>query len=440
MMPYKKLLPLVLLAPLLSGCSFWDTWFGQEKTPLPGTRVAVLTSEGGLAPSTTAPKVALPTPAPDDAWPQAGGQPSHDMEHLALPDAVTKAWSASIGSGGGYRRKITAQPVVVGGHVYTMDSDGVVSGFDAASGASLWTTKTQGEDDRSTNIGGGIAVDGDVVYVATGRADALALTAADGKVKWRVRLPAGARSAPTVGAQQLFIPVVDNELIALNAADGSTAWTYQARTAEPVVLGLPAPALGEGLLIAGFGSGDLVALNPTGGAVIWSDSLAASRGRNSLADLSTILGRTAIKSGRAFAASMGQQLAALDLRSGRRLWERDIASAESPWVAGDWLFIVTTDNQVTAISLVDGQAAWVTQLDVWGNVEKKKDPIRWFGPVLAGDRLILAGSNGFALSLSPYTGAILGKQELSGPASVTPVVVGGTLYIVTDDGRITAYR
>jgi hypothetical protein len=194
------------------------------------------------------------------------------------------------------------------------------------------------------------------------------------------------------------------------------------------------------LLIVGFGSGDLVALNPLGGAVIWTDSLASSRGRTSLADLSTILGRTVIKSGRAYAVSVGQQLAALDLRSGRRLWERDIASAESPWIAGDWMFLVSNEGQVAALSLVNGQAAWVTQLDVWEKPDKKKDPITWYGPVLAGDRLVLAGSNGVALSLSPYTGAILGKQDLSGPASVTPVAVAGTLYIVTDDGRISAWR
>lgn len=439
-MSYKHFLRVALLLPVLGGCSLFDDWFGTDKVPLPGTRVAVLSANTDLKATPGAPRITLPAPAAVADWPQAGGSPTHVMEHPALRDNADRAWSSSIGTGGGYRRKITSQPVVAGGRVFTLDSDAVVASFDAASGGTLWSTATKGDDDRSTNIGGGVAFDNGTVYVATGRADVLALAEADGKVKWRARLPVPARSAPTVAGGLLFIPLLDNQLVAVSVVDGSKAWSYQARSAEPVVLGLPAPAFADGLLVAGFGSGELVALNPQGGALVWTDSLAAGRGRNSLADISTILGRTAIKAGRAFAVSMGQQLAALDLRSGRRLWERDIAASESPWIAGDWMFVATTGGQVTAISLVDGQVAWVTQLDIFENPEKKKNPIRWFGPVLAGDRLVVAGSNGKALSLSPYSGQVLGSQDLAGPASVTPIVAGGTLYIVTDNGALTAYR
>ena len=439
-MSYKHFLRAALLLPVLGGCSMIDEWMGTEKVPLPGNRVAVLAANAELKPSPGTPRVTLPPPAANAEWPQSGGVTTHDMEHPALRDGVVPAWSGNIGAGGGYRRKITSQPVIAGGRVFAFDSDAVVTGFDAATGASLWSTSTKGDEDRSTNVGGGIAFDGGMVYVATGRADVLALNAGDGQIKWRARLPAPARSAPTVSGGQLFIPLLDNQMVAVSAADGSKAWSYVARAAEPVVLGLPAPAFGDGLVVAGFGSGELVGLNPLGGAVVWSDSLAASRGRNSLADISTILGRTVIKSGRAFAVSMGQQLVALDLRSGRRLWERDIAASESPWVAGDWMFLVTTGGQVVSVSLVDGRVGWVTQLDVYENPAKKKDPIRWFGPVLAGDRLVLAGSNGKALSVSPYTGQVLGEQGLSGPAAVTPAIAGGTLYIVTDNGTLTAYR
>jgi outer membrane protein assembly factor BamB len=440
MMSYKHFLRVALIVPVLGGCSLFDDWMGSEKVPLPGTRVAVLAANAELKATPGAPRVVLPAPRAGNDWPQAGGTPVHDREHPVLRDGATRAWSTSIGTGGGYRRKITAEPVVAGGRVFTLDSDAVVAGFEAGSGSTLWSTATKGEDDRSTNVGGGVAFDGGVVYVATGRADVLALGEADGKVKWRARLPVPARGAPTVAGGLLFIPLLDNQLVAVSAADGGKVWSYQARTSEPVVLGLPAPAFADGLVVAGFGSGELVALNAQGGALVWTDSLAAARGRNSLADISTIMGRTAIKSGRAFAVSMGQQLAALDLRSGRRLWERDIAAAESPWIAGDWMFVVTTGGQVTAVSLVDGQAAWVTQLETFENPEKKKNPIRWLGPVLAGDRLVVAGSNGQALSLSPYSGQILGKEALAGAASVTPIVAGGTLYIVTDNGALTAYR
>lgn len=444
MMSYSKhpFLRVALVLPLLlGGCSLWDDWFGTPKVPLPGTRIAILAPTTGLEIAKTGvPKITLPAPAVNAEWPQSGGVPSHSMEHPAAADGLNRVWGSGIGAGGGYRRKITAQPIIAGGRVFTMDSDAVVAAFDAGTGRQAWSLSTQESEDRSTNVGGGIASDGGVVYAATGRADLLALDAATGAVKWRVRLPAGARAAPTVAAGKLFIPLLDSQLVAYAAADGVKSWSYQASTVEPIVLGLPSPAFADGLLLAGFGSGDLVALNPLSGAVVWAESLAASRGRNSLADLSTIRGRMVIKAGRVYAVSLGQQLAALDLRSGRRLWEREVSSAETPWVAGDWLFIASLGGQIAAISLLDGQVAWVTQLDTFENMEKKKDPIRWLGPVLAGDRLVVAGTNGVAFALSPYTGQVLGREKLSGGAALAPVVAGGTVYIVTDDAALTAYR
>ncbi len=438
-MRFKVLALAGLLA--LGGCSLWDDWFGQEKVPLPGERERVLIPSTGLELSAgAAPRVTLPPPATNADWPQAGGLPSHAMEHPALADQIGRAWTGSIGAGGGYRRKITAQPIAAGGMVFTMDSDAVVTGFDAASGSRRWSTSTEDEDNRSTNVGGGIAFDGGTVYAATGRADLVAIDAASGAIRWRARLPAGARAAPTVGDGRVLIPLFDSQVIGASASDGARLWTFQGSQAEPVVLGMPSPALAAGLLVAGFGSGELVALNPASGAVVWSESLAARRGRTSLADLSSVRGRAVVKDGRVYATSLGQQLAALDLRSGRRLWEREVGSAETPWVAGNFLFVVTADARAVAISVIDGQVAWVTQLDAFENMDKKSDPIRWLGPVLAGDRLVVAGTDGTALSLSPYTGQVLGTQKLSGRASVAPIVAGGTLYIVTDDATLAAYR
>jgi outer membrane protein assembly factor BamB len=433
-----------LLLPLaaLPGCSVWDDWFGIDKPPLPGTRVAVIPPRPGLDVSAGgAPrKVVLPPPASNADWPQSGGVPSHDMGHPALRDAVARAWSANVGTGGGYRRKLTAQPIVAGGRVFAMDSDAVISAFDTAGGRLAWSVETQAEDSRSTNVGGGIASDGGVIYAATGRADLLAIEAATGKIQWRVQLPTGARSAPTIAEDKLFVPTEDNQVSAWSKTDGKQLWSYQGGTADALVLGLPAPAYVNGLVVTGFGSGELVVLRAASGTVSWADSLAASRGRTSLSDLSAIRARPVVHNGIVYAVGMGRQLVSLDLRSGRRLWEREVASQETPWVAGEWLFVVSEDGEVAAVACADGVVAWTTQLDQFENMEKKRDPIRWVGPVLAGDRLVVAGSQGVALSISPYTGKILGQQKLSDPIAVAPIVAGETLYILTDDATLTAYR
>jgi len=432
---------MALLAPLaLGGCSLWDDWFGTHKTPLAGKREPVLSGRGGLIVDDGAPKVVLPPAVPNAAWPQAGGNPAHFMGHLAAGERLGEAWSANIGSGGGYRRKIMAQPLVANGIVYVMDSDAVVSAFNAAGGGRVWRFDTKLGDDDSTNVGGGLSVDQGMLYAVNGLAEVVALDAAKGTMHWRGTIGAPARSEPTVVEGRLFVTTIEDRLVTLATQDGRRLWDHQSATSTTSVLGRPAPAYSAGLVVAGFGSGELATVRADTGDVVWTDDLAAAVRTGSVADFSAIRGRPVIGDGRVYAVSMGGLMVAVDLPSGRRLWEREVSSVDSAWAAGSWLFVISLDQRIAAISRDDGRIAWVTQLPRWEDPSKEKDAITWFGPLLVSDRLVVAGTNKDALAVSPYTGEIIGRQPLSGRASLGPVVAGGTVFVVTDDGRLLALR
>ncbi len=431
-----------LLLPLgTAGCGLFDTWFGDNKKPLPGEREAVLaTSRGMQADEDTGRKVVLPPPVRNAAWPQTGGNPAHLMGHLSAGEALREAWRADIGEGGGYRAKIMAQPLIVGDTVFAMDSDAVVSAFNVADGRRRWRVPTTTEDDDSTNVGGGMAVENDTLYAVNGLGQLVALDPGRGTQKWRTYLGAPARSAPTVADGRLFVTTIQDELLALAADDGRKLWEHQAPTSVTSVLGQPAPAYSDGLVVAGFGSGELATLRAETGGVSWTDSLASARGRNSISDLSAIRGLPVLSERRVYTIGLGGLLVANDLRSGRRLWEREIAGQDTPWAAGDWLFVTSADQQLGAVHRDDGRIAWVADLPRWDDPEKQEGPLIWFGPVLVGDRLVVSGSNEQAMSVSPYTGAILGRQKLSGAASLAPVVAADTVYVTTDDGKLLALR
>jgi outer membrane protein assembly factor BamB len=443
------LAPFALSAPLaLGGCSLWDSWFGENKTPLPGKREPVLTAARGLQVDPAAPKVVLPPPVRNIAWPQAGGNPAHAMGHLAANPGLAEAWTAEIGTGGGYRAKILAQPVVANGLVFTMDADAKVSAFALASGAQVWRVDTKPKDADSTNIGGGLAVAGDTLFAINGLGDLVALDAAKGSEKWRKNIGVPGRSSPTVVEGRLFLTTIQDKLLALAADDGHQIWTHQAAAATPSVLGRPAPAFANGLVVAGFSSGELACLRAESGNVVWSDNLGGAAA-GTTADFSAIRGRPAISNGRVFATGMGGLTLGLDLPTGRRLWERSLGGEDSQWVAGDWVFMIALSQSLVALSAADGRVAWVTALPRWVNPEKQSDSITWWGPALLGDRLVVASTSKDALSISPYTGEILSRQALSGPAApLEPVVADGTLLVVSDDqhmitadhGRLLALR
>jgi outer membrane protein assembly factor BamB len=430
-----------LALPLaMTGCSWFDNLLGENKTPLEGRREPILAARRGLEIDPTDQRaVAVPPPAPVADWPMAGGTPAHVVGNVAIT-GLRPAWHSGIGEGGGYRAKLTSQPVVVGGAVYTMDSDGEVAAFDLASGSRRWRTDTQGEKDRSTNVGGGVAVAGNMVLATTGRAELLGIEAGTGRIAWRKSLDSPARSSPTLVGDRLYCTTLDNRVLAFNVADGERAWSYQGATAATTVMAGAAPAGAEGFVVAGFGSGELVALRSDSGALAWGDSLAPSRGRASQVDLAAIRGLPVIDRNRVYAIGVGGLLVCLDLRSGRRLWERDAGGSETPWVAGDWLFVQTGDQALAAVSLDDGRVRWVQDLPRWENPARRRDAIFWSGPVLVGGKLVLAGTSELAVSIDPANGRLLGTQSIRGPATVSPVAAAGTLLILSDDGTLQAFR
>ena len=431
----------VLTLPLgLGACSLFDNMFSDHKTPLGGKREPVLATRRGLELDPNDRRtVAIPPPAPVAEWPQAGGTPTHVVGNVAI-SGLQPAWRADVGRGGGYRAKLTSAPIIAGGAVFTMDSNGQVTAFDLASGSRQWRTDTQGEDDRSSNLGGGIAVVGGTVYATTGRAEALALEAATGRITWRKPLDSPARSGPTVVNGQLYCTTLDGRVLAMSAANGDRTWAYQGTSSSTTVLADAAPAVAEGFVVAGFGSGELVTVRADSGVLVWSDSLASARGRSSQVDLSAIRALPVIENGRVYAIGIGGLLVSLDLRSGRRLWEREVGGGQTPCLAGDWLFVQTLDQSLAALSKEDGRVGWVQDLPRWDDPAKQRDPIFWAGPVLAGNKLVLAGTSATAVSVDPVSGRILGTQELRGAVTIGPVAAAGTLFILSDDGTLQAFR
>jgi len=131
---------------------------------------------------------------------------------------------------------------------------------------------------------------------------------------------------------------------------------------------------------------------------------------------------------------------AIDLASGRRVWETEVGGVNQPWIAGRFIYVITTEGDVVALVAENGLVRWVTPLGRYEDPEDREDLVNWSGPILVSDRLIVTGSQGVAVALSPYTGEIIGQLEMPDDVSLPPVVASETLYFQTDGARILAYR
>lgn len=440
---YLSLLAAVAMLGTLSGCKAVSNFFGEEgPPPLPGERISVLQLQKELVPNPEleAEPLALPDVWENKFWPQFGGYPNHAMTHVALGEKIDRAWKSSIGKGGDHRTPLTATPVVAEGRVFTLDTAGALSAFDLEKGKRQWKESVvpKGEG-RHAAVGGGLAWDSGRLFVTAGYKHLLAVDPAEGKTIWRVALPAPARSAPTVMGNRVYLVTLDNRLMVYTAEDGALLWQYTGVSETTNLLGSASVAADETLVVLPLSSGEIYGLRPENGQIVWQDNLSAVRRLGALSAIADVRGLPVIDQGMVFAVSYSGRMVALDQVTGRRLWQREIGSAETPWVAGDNVYVLTTEQQLAALTRDTGEIRWVASLPRWADKDHT-EPLVWAGPVLAGGRLFVTGSNKRMLEINAETGDVLDAHKLPGQSILPPVVAEGTLLVLSRNGDLSAYR
>ena len=430
---------------IATGCSRVENLFDSEdKAPLPGERISVLELQSTLEPDDIALETqGLVSPAPwkNEFWPQAGGYPNHSMQNLELGSGALKpAWSADIGEGSSGDLPLTSQPILVDGRVFTLDTTSQLTAFNAKTGKQLWRTDVRDLSEDDPVISGGIAFSGGLIYVTNGYNELLTVKPADGKINWRKRIAAPSRAAPTIMGERVFVTTLDNRLLALNANDGSLLWEYAGLSESAGLVGAASAAASNDVVLPVFSSGEITALRVENGSVAWSDNLANIKPTGGLASLADIKALPVLDKGLVIAISFSGRLAAIEERSGNRIWQREIGGSDTPWLAGNHLFVITLDSELVALGRDTGAIRWVTKLPRYENPEKRRDEIAWAGPLLAGGRLLAFSSNGLMAEIDPENGKILRQTETDRAVRISPIVAGGMLYVLSEDGTLTAYK
>ena len=434
---------LMIAAALASGgCSLLKRG-SKPKTPVLGERIPVLTTEGDVRvdPATQALPFSLPPATENATWSESGGNASNSMGHLALGNALQPAFDVQAGRGSSLTARLAAPPIVADGRVFTIDTLGAVRAFDARTGGMFWASQTPDDKGGEASLyGGGIAFDNGRIYATNGLGYVSALSEQNGGILWRVRPGGPLRGAPTVSNGAVYVISQDNQIYSLDETNGTTNWSEAASLEIAGIFGAASPAVGQGTVVAGFSSGELNAYRYENGRQVWQDTLQRTSISTSVSSLSDIDADPVVDNGQVFAIGAGGRMVALDLVSGQRMWELNIAGIATPWVAGDWVFVVTQDAKLLCIYRQNGHIRWISQLPQFQKPKNKTGDIDYSGPVLAGNRLILTSSTGAVIQVDPATGNYLSQFRLGSSIALPPVVANSTLYIYDDQARLHAYR
>jgi outer membrane protein assembly factor BamB len=414
----------------------------KNNTPTVGSRVAILGTERDtdVDPALANVAVTLPPAYINEAWAQPGGNASKSPGHIELSQGLKRVWTASV-KGANPRARLAASPVMSDGRLYVVDTTARVTAFDANTGAQIWSNALEVKNDgKSSRYGGGVSATATNVFATNGVGDVASLAADTGALIWKKRPAGPLRGAPTLSNGNLYVMTQDNQIYALRQSDGEPQWNEAGPVAASGIFGVGAPAAAQGTVIAGYSSGELAAYRYENGRSLWSDTLSRTAMSTSVSTLTDIDADPVIDRGRVFALGKGGRMASYELVSGQRIWEINIAGISTPVAVGEWVFVMTDEARLLCVARSSGKVRWISKLQRFKNEKKKKGPISWDGPVLAGGRLIVANSNGAIWSISPEEGAATEVFDVKNDVSLAPIVANNTLYILDDSGRISAFR
>ena len=437
-MGFKAVLYIGLLG-LGVGCSNSDPRLQGERELLDGT-VFVESDARFLAENL--PDLRLPKPQATSSWTHQGGNAQHIAAHAELPSELTLRWSRRIGAGDDKRHQIAAAPVAQDGQIYTIDSHSMVTALDET-GTILWQRELGKSTDALKDAsGGGLAVHGTQLFVTTGFGTVVALDTSSGAWLWTQDLASYGGASPTVYENLLYIAARDGAAWAIDTSNGRIKWQVAGPTVAASHTGGPGPAVSDKYAVFPFGSGDVLASFRKGGLRSWNSGLSGARLRLASTQVRDLTGQPVIEGSSVYLASSVGRMAAVDLNTGLRIWTAKHGSQGHILLAGRAVFAVSDTSNLIRLSKDDGTLIWSTPLPKF---TKKSLKLRakihaHFGPILAGERLILASSDGLIRQFNPSDGTLLSTVELPAGAASAPIVVNGTLYVLSTKGDLLAFR
>ena len=332
-----------------------------------------------------------------------------------------------------------ASPVVAQGRVFTATIDDgnaddcAIIACDAVTGQQIWRYPTRNSVKNSIVYAAG------TVIATDQRGFTYAVDAATGALRWQKdlqydRLPGFVTGLVTDG-ESVFTGF-GHSLQALSVADGSTRWRNSSW--EGGEGSTPTMTLGAGVLVASSHWRGLYGHDATTGELLWQHSEHGLRFRDG-----TVTYRDEL-----FFLAAQRSLFVIDPRSGEIRQQRQVDcsfhAASAPLVTKDMFIVGTADKGVAAFSRSTFEPLWHHPT---GKALSYTVPYASSGaaavetsPVLAGDTIYFAASDGIFRGIDVHTGTGCWQMDLGAPVFTTVAIGGESLFLADFSGNLYAFR
>lgn len=335
--------------------------------------------------------------------------------------AIGLDWTSGLKKGKTATKKNLnfSTPIVIGDTIYVGNSGGYLYSLDLTSGKKKWDILLEGPVRSSP------AYDAGTLYLGDGKGNAYAINAVNGEVFWKVFIGEEVMSTPAIDENSIFILTQMNSMIAIDKQSGAVKW----RERRPIpfaslsIMAAANPVIIDDKIYAGNSDGVLVVYSKDGRKL---KIYPMASGKGMFVDIDT----TPLKVGDViYVSTMEGALYALNYKTGKDVWVRQIATPNNITRDGDILYVTSVDK-VYALRQEDGKIVWEKSL----NVDQMS------AATISSKYVIVVSTSDKFYVLDKVSGDIVLERHLGGGTFGSPVFVGGRVLILSNGGNLYAFR
>ena len=387
-------------------------------------------------------RIELPPMKANKQWTVISSEISKNHPNLMLSENPTEIWATSIGKGDSKKKRLVTDPIFYKQMIFTLDANSTASAFDKK-GKLLWRKDLTPPGEKTGEIfGGGFTTGQDQLFVTLGYGFLLSLDPLTGEKNWSQRLSSTGNNTPIFNDGSVYLVSGDSKAWAIDAENGRIIWKVDGIGNETNLISSNSPAVSGKYALFGFGNSEIYATFKKGGYVLWSSALSGRSDSRVISAIDDIVASPVIVGRNAYIGDGSGKVVSLKIENGERNWTAPFGSSGNFWIAGKSLFFISDKNDLVRLEMKTGKTVWLTELPSFSKnrILGSKKTNQHHGPIIAGNQLIIASSDGYMRFYDPKTGEQRNKLKIKVGATANPIVANETLYLITQDGKLRAFR
>lgn len=345
-----------------------------------------------------------------------------ELQPLKNRVSVKEVWSVPVSKPQKNSAYLKLKPVVRGNLLYTADASGLVQAIERSNGKVLWSRQLP------ERLVSGPTVEAGVVAVGTDASGLVIMKQTDGSISWKAQLSGDVLSHPVIARDRVLAKTIDGNLYAFAVANGKKLWISDHGSPDLVLKASSSPVVVDNrLVLAGYADGRMDAVDLETGKLLWQRSIAFASGASDVERLVDIDADPVVRGDVALLASYQGYVGALSLGNGEFIWKKPASTYKNVATDASNLYMTDSNDVVWAINRSNGHVVW------------KQDGLKAHGltePVLVAGKVLVGDRTGYLHALSAENGEFLARTALGSAVELAPAVSGNQVYVFTANGRL----